>query len=280
MLVYLKPSLLGDAILTEPAMTAWSEAHGGEPVDFYFSPMNAAYACLFEHNPAIRVISSDEFDRYSTRVHVKVVPDSQSAYYEAHRLKLPFAAGYFFQFGLNPDPGKHRLHFEVFSRYLRYSQISWSGHSSNEIAICPNARSCMSSVYLGSLPNIKATVEWWEPVVDFIGSYGIKVVNIGSPDGMKIKGTDHWTGSDFRDVVRRLAGSRFVISVETGLLHLAGGIDGLPIVFLSSATPSDADDPTSYFAAPRNARIVRSKVWKRATFDRDEVIGHIKELLA
>jgi hypothetical protein len=277
-IVYLKPSLLGDALLVEPAMTAWSIANGGAKAGLYLSPVNSAYRCLYEHNPAIEIVASDVLEAPKT-AGVVLIPDSESAYWEAHRLRMPFAAGYFKQFGLTPDPAKDRLHFKLFEDN---GVASWIGFNSGNACICPNARSCMSSVYPGAHPNIKPPAEWWKPIVDFLHRYrgdAFEILNVGAPDGMNIAETRHWTGGDYRAVANRMAASRLVISVETGLLHLAGGISGLPIIFLSSATPGTEDDPSSYFASPLGATVVRSKVWKKAIFDPTEVIAQIKDLL-
>jgi hypothetical protein len=260
-ITYIKPSLLGDTILIEPAMTAWSIVHG-QAVKLCLDPENKAYECLFHHNPHIEVIP---YQDKNTREEEVIVPDASAAFWDANGKNLPFAGGYFPQFGLKADPAKDRLYYKVFGLPKRQT---YKG-----IVICPNARSCTSAVDRNHPPNIMATHEWWGPIVNVIRSMGYGILDLGSDDDVAVPGVIPYHGHDFREVVETLNQADLAISVETGLLHLAGGIEGLPIIFLSSATPP-------FFSAPKGARVVRAKTPGRTDFDQNEVIGHIEDILS
>lgn len=264
MIVYIKPSLLGDTILVEPAMTAWSKAHGGERVKLLLDSANLPYRCLFEYNPAIEIIP---YRDKHTREEEVIRPDASDAFWAAHHRRLPFAAGHLPAFGMEPDASWDRLHYRLFglpkpSRNLKY------------VCLCPNARSCVNSIDPSKPPNIKATPEWWVPILEFIlEKTDHDVYTIGPDDGMKLDGATNYCGKDFRAVAEFMNDSSLIISVETGLLHLAGGIpDGPPIIFLSSATPIE-------FCAPIGSMVARATTPGATDFPQEQVIEFIGDAL-
>ncbi len=164
------------------------------------------------------------------------------AMFEALSLHLPFAAGYFKAFGLNAFQWP-RLHYRVFGVNVN----DLSKRRDPYICVCPNSKSCESN--FGRPANIKPPVSWWEEIVR---SIDFPCFTLGATSDAVIPGTTPFHGRPFREVVQFMAGSVLVISVETGLLHLAGGIPGgPPVLFLSSATPS-------WFSAPPRSRVLSS----------------------
>ena len=109
MIVSIPHTLLGDTILVEPSMSAWSIAHGGEKVELILDRANKPYVCLFRDNPHIEIV-----DSWAEGGEEVVKPDTSAAFSYASNNNLPFAAGYFPQFGLSPRPGIDRLHYKMY----------------------------------------------------------------------------------------------------------------------------------------------------------------------
>lgn len=244
--------MLGDCLLVEPAIAAWRLERGRIPSMYVRVP---EFRCLFNYH--------NIFGGELIRSHLAplegddvVVPHDSSAFAYASSRGLPFAAGYFPQFGLNPNSG-HRLHYD--------SGIDWEPDEFTPYAcVCPNAKSCNS--HRGLPANIRPSVEWWALV---IAACGLPVYNLGARGDLEIPGTIPIHGLPLVAVAHLMAKARFVISVETGLLHLAGGIRGLPVIFLSCATPPG-------FADPIGAKAVRAP--HPANLSQALTIDYIKEL--
>ena len=219
---------MGDCILSEPAMAAWSILND-KRIRLYVE--HPDYRTLYENHPHIDLV--DEPHDVSD-----VDLDCHLAFGLAHQMRLPFAAGYFPMFGMVPEKDRHRLHYEINGITRQPPE--------NFICICRHAYSCFSRK--GQRPNIMVPRFWWEGFVSHFPETEILDV---MDDGEALPGTTLFAGRKLREVAGVFSRAKAVVSVETGLLALAGGIPGLPIVFLSSATPI-------WFSRPRDSGVVRS----------------------
>lgn len=258
MIVKIGHVLMGDTILVEPAISAWSIANSVR-ARLELHPAIRQYECLFDHHQYIdivRDVSGDEDE---------IKPDTSAAFSFASGNGLPFAAGYFPQFGLTPDASRDRLHYKAFGLPERKAR--------KYVCLCPHARSCDSARDPRYSPNIRASAEFWSKVVDYIWGCRRVPVDLGSKDDVPIPRTISQHGHGLRFVCENwLLNAAAVVSVETGLLHLVGGLPGVPTIFLSAATPVS-------FAAPPDSTVVRGKTQGRPDFDADEVIGHLDRIL-
>lgn len=240
---------MGDCILAEPAINAAAIADG-EPADVYVVPK---YRFLFEGHPWIRLVDEPHAEP-------DVTTDSSIAYHGGHFGRIPFAAGYFTQFGLPVRPSD-RVHYERY-RMRPVTRV-------NRIILSPFCLSC--GRFSGHEPNVTPPWSFWEPVIK---AAPYPVFAIGHPVTpmiewcTNIKTTDdalHW----LYDFINE---SRLLISVETGLLHLVSAMK-IPTVFLSTATPI-------VFAKPdTRCEVVRSEVGPKG-FAPDAVIEAMRKLLS
>ncbi|WP_422927495.1 hypothetical protein [Singulisphaera sp. PoT] len=234
---------IGDTILIEPALAACAEAAG--PIDLYVTPR---YRELYEGNPAVRLagIPHDDPD---------VVPSAGEALAYAIDRNVPFAAVYFPQFGLEP---RGRLHYEIHGGPF---QESPEPLRLRRILIAPYARSCHR--HEGSAPNLEPDPGWWDPILRCLP---LPAFTLGEEHDATLPNTQPMKGLPLRDVVWEMRRSSLLISVETGILHLAGAAR-IPSVFLSSATPENVSRPTS------DCQVIRAP---SPSWDADEVIEAVE----
>jgi hypothetical protein len=143
------------------------------------------------------------------------------------------------------------------------------------IIIVPYGYSCTGRTP-GNRPNVQPLTEWWRPIVKFC-EFDVKpsrpVIALMSNNlewEPELDFVMSWRGKSMRTILHLMSSSSLLISVETGILHLASATK-TPTIFLSSATPAT-------FAAPdTRCKIIRAPY--ADMFDQDEVITAAKELL-
>ncbi len=99
-----------------------------------------------------------------------------------------------------------------------------------EVVIVPFAASCMS--LQGELANIMPSLDWWQPIVRAFP----EVACLASPEWPAIPGAVNLRDLTLVEALSVLAYAKVVITVETGLLHLASSVTDR-IIYLSCATP-------------------------------------------
>ena len=213
------PALIGDTLLTEPAITAYARSIN-KVVDLYVEPHMRS---LYNNHPHINLL--DEIKPESKML------DCSKAFTKAFQNNWYFGAGFFEQVGLEYVPGM-RCHFGLYGDpFLRVPD------KGKYILIAPFGRTC--SVHTTGIPNKTIHIEWWERLVEEIPN---QVISLGSVEDPRIRNTINLRGIDLRTVAELMYDCRCLISIETGLLHLAAACCER-VIYLNSATPS-------WFCAP------------------------------
>jgi Glycosyltransferase family 9 (heptosyltransferase) len=231
-----KPTKLGDTILIEPAAYSYAR-NTGDRVELYVSPQ---FRCLYQNHPYIRLLDDVPADP-------DLILNSDQAYGYSIENCLPFGAGYYPQFGQEFQPGD-RCHYQSFSMLP-------VARNRTTIALTPHSHCDQSRLGLGPA-NVEAPLSWWKPIVSKIKNiYKIdknfpeckQYVNAATVCGENdecIPGSDRYSSLRFKnyrsgkfdDVLRFLSHVPLLVTVETGILHLASAAK-VPTLFLSSATP-------------------------------------------
>lgn len=206
---------LGDLILQEPALSAL-----GLPVQLYIS--SPEFRPLFKNHPAITCVDKPLPDGRELSPELAMTWATHNSTY--------FGLGYFQQLGIDPAHYRHqfRLFYELPPVSGGYICLAPFAHTDN---------ACPGPDYWGTL----------------LGNFRTPVVSLGGASDPEIPGSTSLRGLSWSAVCEVLAGCSLLISVETGILHLANACCQR-VVFLSCATPRGFADP---LAVPELA-VVRS----------------------
>lgn len=233
--------LIGDSLLLEPALSAWAERHGGR-VRLY-NPLPSVP--LFDCHPHITITSQPEAGA------IELSCWSALLWSVAHRRY--FAAGYFEPLGLPLGPAD-RLHLRLFGPLPEVADVGIEPE--HHVFIAPFSVSCM--VHATGVADKTAPLAWWEPV---IAESPLPVVSLGSATDPEVPGTINLRGLGLRTVAALLARARAFVTVETGLLHLAGAVCR-EIVYLNSATPPSLCIPPNPATHVQVIRARRPEDWQ------------------
>jgi hypothetical protein len=272
------PGKVGDTAVMEPALACLAEAAGKR----IFFNVAVAHVPLFWAHPWIEaVVTPSVSPDYTT--------DSNHAFHWASRNKMPFAAGHYDKLGLDPVGRRHyyRSWFAEAAVGSRNGLNCVAGRYQEtlekfegSVLIAPYGRSCLSrsqvtgDVVSSRRPNLQPPYDWWPPVLEALGK-------LGTHSGLYVNGVDHRldpalpgglagrVGPDLDHLLVALRVCKLLVTVETGILHLAHTCR-TPTLFLSAGT-------LPFFSAPPDARVVFAKpepdgVRYADRFDPDEVI--------
>lgn len=244
---------LSDTILAEPAIFALGQLTG-EKQDVW---IDLNYRQLFDNHPWINILEQKPENP-------DVVIDYDKAYFDAIERQDYFGSGFFRQLEIEPLKG-HRRHFKYFDGYT-YDYRPY-------IAFAPFSYSC-GSILSENNRNICPNNKFWKEFIDKIVKLDSCIENclfsLGSDKDPTFFDISNISGKNWRTVTNYLCRSRVLITVETGILHLATTCN-VPTLYLSSATPE-------WFCKPKSpCEVVRAD--KPANFDPDEAVEKFHKLL-
>lgn len=260
--ILIEDGLIGDSILQEPAITARA-IRDGHPIVVYVK--NIHIRELFNNNPFIFLTScppvNDDWIRLS----------ASDAFSWANQHNSYFGAGYFPQLGMVPrrDERVHFLTHWIDSSAL-YRDPDKPLLPFSYILLAPFGRSCSSP--LTGEGNKTQTVAWWEELVrrlsEFTGPTAIPLLSLGSRTDPMIEGTVNVRGESLTSVAGLLNYSRLLISIETGILHMASHLCR-DVIYLNSATPH-------WFCGPMVPRCSVYRKDRPKNWAIDEVLQSVK----
>jgi ADP-heptose:LPS heptosyltransferase len=241
MLILKISGLIGDSVLKEPALFKLGQSTN-QKIPCWIQPNLRP---LFAGHSFIESIDDCPAD-------AQELSCSEAMRWASH-FGQPFAAGYFGQLGLPVEPGD-RLHFRLFAELPPVVAPA-------DIAFATFARSCSG--------NIRPPDAFWDALLERLGQ---PVLSLGAADDPELPGTINVRGMGLLDVAGLLANVKVLVSVETGLLHLANACCQR-VVFLSSATPIHLCKPIC-----PHVEVVRA--FHPSLFSVDDTLSAINRLLA
>ena len=210
------PSLIGDCILSEPAMTALAIRKNmsvGLYIEEHLRPL------YYEH-PYITLL-----DQKPTNA-IKINCSKALSYAFSHNCY--FGEAYFEQVGLIRK-SEDRIYYKNY-----HSTLLEKTEQKNTIVIAPFSRSC--SIHNSAKANKTAPLEWWEPILHRCNRAKLDIICLGAIDEPLFPYCTNIRGENLLKVAKTIKDSRIFISVDTGLLHIASNL-AKNIVLLNAALP-------------------------------------------
>lgn len=238
---------IGDTILQEPAIAAYARRTGVRPkwcLDDRLRP-------LFAGHPDI-----DVTDDPTGGIELSCM----KAFEWAVSRGRYFSEGYWHQLGLDGPAEGERTRIKVPALPSHFADP--------RVVLCPFCDCCRSRE--GGPANVCPPAEWWSSFYDAFGGSPVVLGREGSPK-WDWPNVAYYYGFDLLHVLADLTDAKVVVSVETGLLHLASAVTDR-IVFLSTATPQTLCVPPG----------ATWKVIRAATpydFDAAEVVAAVRSFL-
>ncbi len=231
---------IGDTILMEPACDAYALANDCQ----IHLECDGRHAALFKGHPRVIPVAP------GAPALADFTLDTGKAFHWSHEHRLPHGAGFFHQFGMDIQKGQ-RLHYRNF-----FSESV--ARFKDAILIVPFAHSCTSrdsttgALKPGARANLQPPMEWWEPIQRWTSTTPWDTfILCGNDTGWD---WDHeWTGAcvvrglSFDETVVAMTFAKLLISVNTGLLHIASGTK-TPTVYVCSGTPPNFSCPDTRVA--------------------------------
>jgi hypothetical protein len=220
---------LGDTAAAEPALCALAQRERRR-ISFQVCFDNG-HDQLFRGHPAIDPVPRAHDDPDYT-------VDVSAACLQALEHDVHFGAGFYHQFGLPAG----RVHFRSFAPPTPDARFR------GRVLIAHNSHSCASRdrrtglLIPGAVPSTQPPLEWWSPIVAACPSPPLALA--GSKDGwdLDLPGIETVRGLSVSGLLAALRSASLLISVDTGVLHLATTC-GVPVVYLRSARPAGHVDP-------------------------------------
>jgi len=241
--VHMGATLLGDALMTLPAIEALSLHHGCRiPVT-----LEEVARPLFQDNPHIKLLPPGTSP---TEPFIAVSPGPAFEWGFAHHAHM--CAGFFPVLGLPPDlAAKPRLYLKTLDRIAPICNSICPGVTTKNdiyepgkyITIAPFSRSC--SVHTINIANKTRPVSWWvDSILKIQKELGpdISIFTLGSATDPEIPGAINWRGVPITNVCRLMKHAAVNIVGDTGLMHVAGALDA-PTLWLRCASPESLVGP-------------------------------------
>lgn len=260
------PNKLGDSALMEPALHALAR-RDDRRIALHVCFDNGHDELYFKH-PTIAPVPCawDEPD---------LTVDAVAALRHAERRVIPFGAAFFPPLLGREAAPTGRVHYEA--HWLRKPPLGIAADPgfAGKVLIAHNSHSCRSRdkdtglLRPGVAPDQQPPLGWWSDVLPHlppaVGLRGTK-----DPWDLPLPGAEDVRGLSILGLLLAMRSARLLISVETGVLHLAAAA-GVPTVYLSSCTHPTLCGP------PGRCRVVRADRADR--FDPSEVVSAARELL-
>ena len=241
--------LLGDALMQTPAIRALKSMRPEAQIEYYHSADRPGGAML-EGNPYL--------DRLEE---LAVWPRERSAYplnrFAAGDMVCPLDALRAYRWGESrgrtiAEGFGHALGVTVTDLRYDYAMTSAERQRGRELAdkygggrpvvvVARHSASCHSNAGDGSPANKCVANHHWHEISMWLDRQGFQPVAIGSPDDARDERYAAWAGAraydlPIRDVAALLAASHAVLSVDTGIRHLAAAV-GANLYCVSGAIP-------------------------------------------
>ncbi len=204
---------LGDALLTEPAIAAYHR-HTGVKAEW----------CLPE--PVRSLLAGHPEIVFTDDPTGGIELSATEAMLLACREGRYFTSAYFDQVLGYPPSDHDRLRIRTGCPFL-FQPV---GGGMPEVVIVPFAASCAS--LQGEMANIMPPLHFWRDIVQAFP----EVACLASPEWPDIPGAVNLRDLTLVEALSVLAYAKVVITVETGLLHLASSVTDR-VIYLSCATP-------------------------------------------
>lgn len=253
------PSLIGDTILPEPALSALAQRTGQK---ISFSGVMDELRFLYQGNPYIEL--TDQPGK---------ILGSWPAMLYGHKNHVSMYQGFFDQVDLEYQG--ERLHYQYFGENPK--------DQNNSICFVPWARSCVGHIPGSTFPNLmEHDFGWWSSLArrlkrelylydhNCIKSFGGNYV----PD---IYDTMNIRHSPLDWSCYYMAASRLVIVVQTGICHIMEGMRTKNTIFLAHRNSwMVKDQPSPHLQTP----ILSIERNGKTAWDEDEVVAKVKEMLS
>lgn len=221
--LFTSKNLIGDAMNIYPALKQWHDMFPDAEIDFQTLPDHVV--TIYKHmGIPMRIIfdDSERADKYDV-VHNF---DCGIAFGLGDRYKTHIAIAYAMALGVEIKSENYHL------RYEPPCEPPLEPYEKDLIILSPFSRSCQSRE--GKPPNKMLKWETWQPIVRWARQFGsIGVVGAFDDRAPELEFTEdeYFTGLSIERVAHILRASKFVITIDNGISHLAASQQARMMLF-------------------------------------------------